>query len=55
MDEKKNKEFNVITTPIYLESIYGDTKIYCEIIAPPSVQPTDKRCPDVEVMIKVGH
>jgi YbbR domain-containing protein len=55
VDEKKNKEFNVITTPIYLESIYSDTKIYCKIIAPPTVQPTDKRWPDVEVMIKVGH
>jgi hypothetical protein len=55
MDEKKNKEFNVITTPIYLESIYNDTKIYCKIIAPPTVQPKDKRWPDVEVMIKVGY
>lgn len=55
IDEGKNKVFNVITTPIYLESIYNDTKIYCKIIAPPTVQATDKRWPDVEVMIKVGY
>ena len=53
--EGKNKVLNVITTPIYLESIYNDTKIYCKIIAPPTVQPTDRRWPDVEVLIKVGY
>jgi len=46
---------STITTPIYLESIYNDTKIFCKIIAPPAVQPTDKRWPDVEVVIKVGY
>jgi uncharacterized protein (TIGR00159 family) len=51
----KEKAVNVITTPIYLESIYNDTKIYCKIIAPPTVQPTEKRWPDVEVEIKVGY
>jgi hypothetical protein len=55
VDEKKKKEFDVITTPIYLESIYNDTKIYCKIIAPPTVQPKEKRWPDVEVIIKVGY
>ena len=55
VDEEKKKVFNVMTTPIYLESIYNDTKIYCKIIAPPTVQPTDKRWPDVEVLIKVGY
>jgi diadenylate cyclase len=51
----KNKVDSVITTPIYLESIYNDTKIYCKIIAPPTVQPPGKRWPDVEVVIKVGY
>ena len=50
----KNMVVNVMTTPIYLESIYNDIKIYCKIIAPPTVQPSDKRWPDVEVVIKVG-
>jgi uncharacterized protein (TIGR00159 family) len=52
---RKDNVFNVITTPIYLESIYNDTKIYCKIIAPPTVHPADKRWPDVEVVIKVGY
>jgi uncharacterized protein (TIGR00159 family) len=51
----KDKVVNVITTPIYLESIYNDTSIFCKIIAPPAVQPTDKRWPDVEVVLKVGY
>lgn len=53
--EGKNKALSAITTPIYLESIYNDTKIYCKIIAPPGVQPVDKRWPDVEVSIQVGY
>jgi YbbR domain-containing protein len=51
----KSKAVDVITTPIYLESIYNDTSIYCKVIAPPAVQPADKRWPDVEVVIKVGY
>ena len=51
----KSQAVNVITTPIYLESIYNDTNIYCKIIAPPAAQPADKRWPDVEVVIKVGY
>ena len=51
----KKKAIDVITTPIYLESIYNDTSLFCKIIAPPAVQPADKRWPDVEVVIKVGY
>ena len=51
----KKKVIEVITTPIYLESIYSDTSLFCKIIAPPAVQPVDKRWPDVEVLIKVGN
>ena len=43
----------ITTTPIYLESISEDVRIYCKIIAPPAVQPVDKRWPDVEVTIKL--
>jgi uncharacterized protein (TIGR00159 family) len=50
---QKDKVF-IITTPIYLNSIHNDTSIYCKVIAPPAVQPVDKRWPDVEVVIKVG-
>jgi len=51
--EKKQKEITVMTTPIYLESINETTTIFCKIIAPPSVQPVDRRWPDVEVLITV--
>jgi diadenylate cyclase len=53
--EGKGKEVTLITTPIYLDSIQNDTTIYCKIIAPPAVQPIDKRWPDVEVSIAIGH
>ena len=53
--EGRSRAVSAITTPIYLESIYNDTKIFCKIIAPPAVQPTDKRWPDVEVVIKMGY
>jgi diadenylate cyclase len=52
---EKNREVKVITTPIYLDSIYNDAKIFCKVIAPPAVQPANKRWPDVEVEIKVGY
>ena len=51
---KKDKVFSLITTPIYLDSIREDTIVYCKVIAPPAIQPADKRWPDVEVIIKVG-
>jgi hypothetical protein len=49
------REVKVITTPIYLDSIYNDAKIFCKVIAPPAIQPANKQWPDVEVEIKVGY
>jgi len=49
----KTQAVSVMTTPIYLESIYEDTKLYCKIIAPPAVHPAEKRWPDIEVIITV--
>jgi len=49
----QTKSLNLMTTPIYLESIYEDTKLYCKIIAPPAVHPSEKRWPDIEVIITV--
>jgi uncharacterized protein (TIGR00159 family) len=43
----------VTTTPIYLEGIRQNTRLLCKIIAPPSLQPADKRWPDVAVVITV--
>jgi len=45
---------NVITTPVYLESIAGDTSIFCKVIAPAAAQPANGSWPDVEVVIKVS-
>jgi diadenylate cyclase len=51
----KDKVTSILTTPIYLESIYNDTSVFCKIIAPSAFQPAEKRWPDVEVQIKVGN
>ena len=45
---------SVTTTPIYLETIRENTTILCKIIAPPNIQPVDRRWPDVEVMVEVA-
>jgi len=50
-EEKINEE--VLTTPIYLESISTDSKLFCKVIARPSIQPVAKRWPDVEVIIEL--
>ena len=52
---EKDKIVSVTTTPIYLESISSTTQLFCKIIAPPTLQPVDKRWPDVEVVITVGN
>lgn len=43
----------VLTTPIYLESISTDSKLFCKVIARPTIQPVAKRWPDVEVSIEL--
>ena len=50
---KKGEKIELTTTPIYLESITEETVIFCKIIAPPNLQPVDKRWPDAEVAIRV--
>ncbi|MEW5724369.1 MAG: CdaR family protein, partial [Thermodesulfobacteriota bacterium] len=52
-EAKKDGQLVVMTTPIYLESITENTLIFCKVIAPPNLQPVDKRWPDVEVVVKV--
>lgn len=47
------KSLSIFTSPIYLSSITGNSTIMSKIIAPPSVQPVEKRWPDVEVIITV--
>ena len=50
-DEKQTTE--VLTTPIYLESIATDSRLFTKIIARPSIQPVARRWPDVEVTIEL--
>ena len=54
-ESSKDKIVSLITTPIYLDGIYSSTSIFCKIIAPPAIQPVEKRWPDVEVVIKVSN
>jgi uncharacterized protein (TIGR00159 family) len=49
----KDQVSSITTTPLYLESFRETATIFCKIIAPPAVQPVDKRWPDVEVTIEV--
>lgn len=52
-EANKDRIVSLITTPIYLGSIFSDTSIFCKIIAPPAIQPVEKPWPDVEVVIKI--
>lgn len=45
---------SITTTPVYLDSIRGSTTIYCKVVTPPSIQPVDKRWPDVEVILNIS-
>jgi hypothetical protein len=51
VERKVDEVLSVITTPIYLETVTEDTVIHCKIIARPSIQPVDKRWPDIEVRL----
>lgn len=44
---------NLMTEPIYLESIKKDVNLSKRLVTPPKVQPAGKKWPDVEVLIQV--
>ena len=44
---------NITTTPVYLDNIRENTMVYCNVVAPQSVQPVDKRWPDVQIQVMV--
>jgi len=44
---------NLVTTPIYLESIKEDVTLVRKIIAPPNLRPRGKKWPEIEVSIHV--
>jgi uncharacterized protein (TIGR00159 family) len=47
------KTISVSTTPVFLNSIESSNVLYCKIIAPPSMQPLEKKWPDVTITIEV--
>jgi uncharacterized protein (TIGR00159 family) len=51
--QSKGQVSSLTTTPIYLETIRETTTLFCKIVAPPAIQPLDRRWPDVEVTIEV--
>lgn len=52
--KRGDKPLTLSTTPVYLNAIEEETRIYCKIIAPPSIQPVVKPWQEVEVIIEVG-
>lgn len=50
-EEKGQTIESIKTTPIYLSNIRENTTLYCKIIASPTIQPVEKRWPDVSVVI----
>ena len=54
-EQAVDEMMDVTTTPIYLDNVTQNTKCYCKIIAPPSIQPLDKRWSDVVVRLFVSE
>ncbi len=54
-EQAVDEMMDVTTTPIYLDNVTQNTMFYCKIIAPPSIQPLDKRWPDVVVRLFVSE
>lgn len=53
--KRGDKQLSVETTPVYLNSIQSDMRIFCKIIADPTIQPEIKPWQDVEVIIEVEN
>ncbi len=50
-NEKGLEDIYITTTPIFLKNISEDTRLICNLIAPPNIYPVGKHLPDVEVVI----
>lgn len=53
--KRGDKSPSVATTPVYLNSIQGDIRLFCKIIADPTIQPEVKPWQVVEVVIEVEN
>jgi hypothetical protein len=49
----KDQLISLVTTPIYLENIKGNTRLLAEIISPPNIRPATGIWPEVAVEITV--
>lgn len=49
-----DKPLTLTTTPVYLNTVEEENRVFCKIIAPPSVQPVVRPWQDVEVIIEVA-
>ena len=52
-DREGHKTTNISTTPIYLNSVDSTSTLFCKIVAPPAMQPVDRKWPDVKVTIEI--
>ena len=52
--KRGEKPPTLTTTPVYLNSIEEENRVFCKIIAPPSVQPVTRPWQDVEVIVELA-
>ena len=53
VDDRRQGEITLMTTPIYLQNIKESTTLSCQIIASPGTLPADQQWPDIAVKIKI--
>lgn len=51
--KRGDKPLALSTTPVYLNIIDDESRVFCKIIAPPTIQPVVRPWQDVEVVIEV--
>ncbi len=53
--KRGDKPLTLSTTPVYLNAVEEESRVFCKIIAPPTVQPVIRPWLDVEVLIEVAE
>lgn len=51
--QRGEKPLSLTTTPVYLNSVEEENRVFCKIIAPTSVQPVTRPWQEVEVIVEV--
>jgi diadenylate cyclase len=52
--KRGEKSPTLTTTPVYLNTVEEENRVFCKIIAPPSVQPVTRPWQEVEVILDIG-